>query len=133
MLKSSDLITNFSLFLFVSPSCSEKQKTCVFGYYIISLVLYIAQHQIHNRIIFVPCAALTNDVGRRMHEESHTQTSDLDNNSRDDICECFFILSRHIIHYIHYTFLKYDCCTYPAKAILHLPHVYILIRNINLI
>ncbi|XP_018341514.1 PREDICTED: segment polarity protein dishevelled homolog DVL-3 isoform X1 [Trachymyrmex septentrionalis] len=35
--------------------------------------------------------------GRRMHEESHTQTSDLDNNSRDDICESIFILSRHIV------------------------------------
>lgn len=41
----------------------------------------------------MPCAALTNDAGRRMHEESHTQTSDLDNNSRDDICEFIFILS----------------------------------------
>ncbi|XP_071634415.1 segment polarity protein dishevelled homolog DVL-3 isoform X1 [Temnothorax longispinosus] len=44
--------------------------------------------------------------GRRMHEESHTQTSDLDNNSRDDICECIFILSRHVMH-IQYNFLKF--------------------------
>ncbi|KYN12807.1 hypothetical protein ALC57_14872 [Trachymyrmex cornetzi] len=57
--------------------------------YIISLVLYIhcTTPQIDNRVIFVPCAALTKHAGRRMHEESHTQTSDLDNNSRDDIYE----------------------------------------------
>lgn len=36
------------------------------------------------------------DAGRRMHEETHTQTSDLDNNSRDDICECNFILLRQL-------------------------------------
>ncbi|EGI62796.1 Segment polarity protein dishevelled-like protein DVL-3 [Acromyrmex echinatior] len=52
-------------------------------------VLYIhcTTPQIYNRVIFVPCAALTKHAGRRMHEESHTQTSDLDNNSRDDIYE----------------------------------------------
>lgn len=52
----------------------------------------------------MPCAALTVDAGRHMHEESHTQTSDLDNNSRDEICECNFISLRHITALLVYTF-----------------------------
>ncbi|XP_028046813.1 segment polarity protein dishevelled homolog DVL-3 isoform X1 [Monomorium pharaonis] len=43
--------------------------------------------------------------GRRMHEESHTQTSDLDNNSRDDICESIFILFTTL--YYHDTYIMF--------------------------
>ena len=42
----------------------------------------------------MPCAALTIDAERRMHEETRTLTSGLDNNSRDNICEC--ILFCHV-------------------------------------
>lgn len=53
----------------------------------------------------MPCAALTVDAGRHMHEESHTQTSDLDNNSRDEICECIFFISLQ---------MRYNCALLPV-------------------
>ncbi|PBC28301.1 Segment polarity protein dishevelled protein DVL-3 [Apis cerana cerana] len=49
--------------------------------------MWITPCQRRNRVIFVPCAALAIDAERRMHEETRTQTSDLDNNSRDNIYE----------------------------------------------
>ena len=60
--------------------------------------MWITPCQRRNRVIFVPCAALAIDAERRMHEETRTLTSDLDNNSRDNICECDLILSRRVIH-----------------------------------
>lgn len=88
---------NFCFF----TSAALKGRACFFIWKLIAtqftfwLLLYaygLLLCQRHNRILFVPCAALMVYAGRRMHEECRTQTSNLDNNTRDNICECSFIL-----------------------------------------
>lgn len=124
------LLTWFILFFIYCAALKGRAAFCLtndsisFATYVVRM--WITPCQRRNRVIFVPCAALAIDAERRMHEETRTQTSDLDNNSRDNICEC--ILFCHVEWLIADSFLSVHIFIFRAKTLEN--HLYLKVLRV---